>query len=232
MPLLTTTSLWNVQEAINTINQTYEIDTTIEDWNYRGHHLLGELLDQIALFACSGGIWTQTTDVEGEVNGLMTYDRRILRPDVPQWQADISDLYRAAASRTNASVALPSFSGYTIVSPSPYPSMYSESTPAWSGNGFEYSATPPAPFTSGTSVPSGAAPSSAYSISGSGASTSVASPSAYSSASASAASLSTSATSGSGYSAPAASSSSASGWPTSSHWRSRPTATDYSSPWP
>jgi len=28
-------SLWDVQEAIDTINQTYEIDTTIEAWNYR-----------------------------------------------------------------------------------------------------------------------------------------------------------------------------------------------------
>ena len=30
----------------------------------------------------SGAIYTQTTDVEGEVNGLMTYDRKILKLDV------------------------------------------------------------------------------------------------------------------------------------------------------
>jgi hypothetical protein len=58
------------------------------------------------MFACSGGVWTQTTDVEGEVNGLLTYDRRVLRPDVGQWQADIKALYDAAAGRHNASVAL------------------------------------------------------------------------------------------------------------------------------
>lgn len=97
-------SLWNVQEAIDTINQTYEIDTTIEAWNYRGHRLLGELLDQVNMYSCSGGIWTQTTDVEGEVNGLLTYDRRVLRPDVGQWQADIKSLYDAASSRSNASM--------------------------------------------------------------------------------------------------------------------------------
>ncbi|KAK0275242.1 hypothetical protein LTR35_011290 [Friedmanniomyces endolithicus] len=96
--------LWNVQEAIDTINQTYEIDTTIEAWNYRGHRLLGELLDQVKMYSCSGGIWTQTTDVEGEVNGLLTYDRRVLRPDVAQWQADIQSLYTAASSRVNASM--------------------------------------------------------------------------------------------------------------------------------
>ncbi|CAG8977652.1 hypothetical protein HYALB_00006602 [Hymenoscyphus albidus] len=92
--------LWNVQEAIDTVNQTYEIDTTIEAWNYRAHILLGELTDQTKLFACSGGVWTQTTDVEGEVNGLLTYDRRVLRPNEEQWKKDIQGLYEAAKART------------------------------------------------------------------------------------------------------------------------------------
>ncbi|KAK4951091.1 hypothetical protein LTR66_013900 [Elasticomyces elasticus] len=95
--------LWNVQEAIVTINQTYELDTTLDAWNYRSHRLLGEILDQVKMYACSGGIWTQTTDVEGEVNGLLTYDRRVLRPNVSQWQSDIQALYNAGAARTNAS---------------------------------------------------------------------------------------------------------------------------------
>ena len=30
----------------------------------------------------SGAIYTQTTDVEGEVNGLMTYDRAIIKVDI------------------------------------------------------------------------------------------------------------------------------------------------------
>ncbi|TVY40077.1 Beta-galactosidase [Lachnellula occidentalis] len=98
--------LWNIQEAINTINQTYEIDTSIAAWNYRAHRLLDDLRDQTELFACSGGVWTQTTDVEGEVNGLLTYDRRVLRPDVAQWQADIKALYDAAAGSHNASMAM------------------------------------------------------------------------------------------------------------------------------
>ncbi|TVY69034.1 Beta-galactosidase [Lachnellula suecica] len=97
--------LWNVQEAINTVNQTYEIDETLSAWNYRAHFLLSELRDQTELFACSGGVWTQTTDVEGEVNGLLTYDRRVLRPDVAQWQADIKALYDAAAGRHNSSMS-------------------------------------------------------------------------------------------------------------------------------
>ncbi|KAI2788816.1 hypothetical protein POX_e06837 [Penicillium oxalicum] len=94
--------LWNVQAAINTIDQTYELDETIEIWNYRSHIMLAELQDQTKRFACSGGIWTQTTDVEGEVNGLVTYDRRLVRADETQWKADIQALYDTAAAHGNA----------------------------------------------------------------------------------------------------------------------------------
>lgn len=54
------------------------------------------------MFACSGGVWTQTSDVEGEVNGLVTYDRRVLRPDLAQWQVDIQGLFDAANARKGA----------------------------------------------------------------------------------------------------------------------------------
>jgi hypothetical protein len=36
------------------------------------HVLLTEMLSQTHLYACSGGVWTETSDVEGEVNGLVT----------------------------------------------------------------------------------------------------------------------------------------------------------------
>ena len=32
----------------------------------------------------SGAIYTQTTDVEGEVNGFVTYDRKVVKVDVKQ----------------------------------------------------------------------------------------------------------------------------------------------------
>lgn len=88
-----------MQAAITTINQTYEISLDLETFNYRAHMLLDELRQQVERFACSGGVWTQTTDVEGEVNGLLTYDRRVERVDVQQWQDDIKALYAAAAAR-------------------------------------------------------------------------------------------------------------------------------------
>ncbi|KAL1624263.1 hypothetical protein SLS56_007965 [Neofusicoccum ribis] len=94
--------LWNVQEAIDTINQTYEISLDLTSYNYRASVLFTELEDQVRMFACSGAVWTQTSDVEGEVNGLVTYDRRIERPDKEQWRADIQALYDAAAGRGGA----------------------------------------------------------------------------------------------------------------------------------
>lgn len=61
--------------------------------------LFRELREQTERYACSGAVYTQTTDVEGEVNGLLTYDRRVFRPDADQWKADIQALYKAAAGR-------------------------------------------------------------------------------------------------------------------------------------
>jgi hypothetical protein len=44
-------------------------------------------------------VYTQTTDVEGEVNGLLTYDRRVVRVDVEAWRRDIKALYEEAGKR-------------------------------------------------------------------------------------------------------------------------------------
>ncbi|PNY28722.1 Beta-glucuronidase [Tolypocladium capitatum] len=94
--------LWKVQQAMNTINETYEINSDLNAYNYRASVLFREFREQVERYACSGGIWTQTTDVEGEVNGLYTYDRRLLRPDVKQWKNDIQSLHSAARSRGGA----------------------------------------------------------------------------------------------------------------------------------
>ena len=42
------------------------------------------LLDQVRDLAAkglAGSVYTQTTDVENEINGLMTYDRKVLKYD-------------------------------------------------------------------------------------------------------------------------------------------------------
>ena len=70
-------------EAINAINQTYEVDATVDIWNYRALRVIEELREQTELFDCNGGVYTQTTDVEGEVNGAS-----LLWPSFPASYAD------------------------------------------------------------------------------------------------------------------------------------------------
>jgi len=96
--ILTPSSSWYTDEPRQT---SYELTNSTELWNYRTHDLLNQLREQIDLFACSGGVWTQTTDVEGEVNGLMTYDRRFIRMNETQWKEDVTALYAAAARRAS-----------------------------------------------------------------------------------------------------------------------------------
>ncbi|ETN43251.1 uncharacterized protein HMPREF1541_02410 [Cyphellophora europaea CBS 101466] len=91
--------LWPLPAAVATINQTYELADDLDTYNYRAHQLWRELREQVDLFACSGAVWTQTTDVEGELNGLLTYDRRVLRVDLELWRRDIQELYDAAERR-------------------------------------------------------------------------------------------------------------------------------------
>ncbi|KAG6291387.1 hypothetical protein E4U09_003955 [Claviceps aff. purpurea] len=66
--------LWNVHQAIDQMNQTYEIKADLKSYNYRASVLFRELTEQVERYACSGGVWAQTTDVEGGVNGLYTQD--------------------------------------------------------------------------------------------------------------------------------------------------------------
>ncbi|WWC66272.1 uncharacterized protein I206_100173 [Kwoniella pini CBS 10737] len=91
--------LWNVPKAIKAINETYEIDETLEKWNSRSRDLLVMLQSQISNHACSGAVWTQTVDVEGEINGLMTYDRNLERVDREIWKEAITNLFKAAKEK-------------------------------------------------------------------------------------------------------------------------------------
>ncbi|MFI1212287.1 PA14 domain-containing protein [Streptomyces sp. NPDC020802] len=59
-------------------------------------------LDEVRALACKGGngaVYTQIADVEGELNGLITYDRKVVKPDVPRLKAAheslIEDVSRA-----------------------------------------------------------------------------------------------------------------------------------------
>ena len=49
-----------------------------------------EKLEPLVKQGLAAAIYTQTTDVEGEVNGLMTYDRKVMKFDA----AKLAELHR------------------------------------------------------------------------------------------------------------------------------------------
>ncbi|MFI9820456.1 PA14 domain-containing protein [Streptomyces sp. NPDC052013] len=57
-------------------------------------------LDEVRALVCrgsNGAVYTQITDVEGELNGLLTYDRRVIKPDVARVKAAHESLIRDAS---------------------------------------------------------------------------------------------------------------------------------------
>lgn len=70
---------------------------TDKNWGYIQYKSADEVADTYEEYAneligfvkkgFSGAIYTQTTDVEGEVNGLMTYDRKVIKLDVERIKA-------------------------------------------------------------------------------------------------------------------------------------------------
>ncbi|WP_443063029.1 PA14 domain-containing protein [Streptomyces sp. NBC_00483] len=64
-----------------------------------------EKLDEVHKLACKGGngaVYTQISDVEGELNGLLTYDRRVVKPDVKRVHDAQQALIRDASQDTVA----------------------------------------------------------------------------------------------------------------------------------
>ncbi|MGH4035931.1 PA14 domain-containing protein [Actinomycetota bacterium Odt1-20B] len=60
-------------------------------------------LDEVRALACKGGngaVYTQITDVEGELNGLMTYDRKVLKGDAQRIKAAHEALIKGAQDGT------------------------------------------------------------------------------------------------------------------------------------
>ena len=56
----------------------------------RRYEGLIEKLEPLVKQGLAAAIYTQTTDVEGEVNGLMTYDRKVMKFDA----AKLAELHR------------------------------------------------------------------------------------------------------------------------------------------
>ena len=56
--------------------QTYKADAELLK-NYR--YKFDQIVEMKKTMGLSAAVYTQTTDVEGEINGLMTYDRKIIK---------------------------------------------------------------------------------------------------------------------------------------------------------
>lgn len=62
-------------------------------------------LAEVHALACKGGngaVYTQISDVEGELNGLLTYDRSVLKPDARRVHDAQQALIRDASQATPA----------------------------------------------------------------------------------------------------------------------------------
>lgn len=80
------------------------------NWGYRTYKSQQELQTQYELLirrlrpliyqGLAAAVYTQTTDVEGEVNGLMTYDRKVLKLDADRVRRLHERLYRPAPKQT------------------------------------------------------------------------------------------------------------------------------------
>jgi len=70
----------------------YQSFKTQAELTTRFEEILAKLTDLIANPGCSAGVYTQTTDVETEANGLMSYDRAVLKMDAKRVKAAIEKL--------------------------------------------------------------------------------------------------------------------------------------------
>jgi len=81
----------------------HQWNPNMRNWGYQTYHSAEELLEnyvrkfsqivQMKAKGVSGAVYTQTTDVEGEVNGLMTYDRELIKIDPAKLKQLHSELY-------------------------------------------------------------------------------------------------------------------------------------------
>ncbi|QUH02680.1 glycoside hydrolase family 2 [Saccharopolyspora erythraea] len=62
--------------------QAYEMTESREHLTRRYSEVSTALADVVRASGLSAAVYTQTTDVENEVNGFFTYDRRVLKPDL------------------------------------------------------------------------------------------------------------------------------------------------------
>jgi hypothetical protein len=89
---------WSVQQSY----------VDVDPATYTDDHLTK--LDEVRALICRGGngaVYTQITDVEGELNGLLTYDRAVLKPDTERLRSAREVLIREASRVTPSGCPVP-----------------------------------------------------------------------------------------------------------------------------
>lgn len=86
-------------------NHTWQTD---RNWGYQSFKNADELFDRyltlndklekLIRHGLSSAVYTQTTDVEGEVNGFMTYDRKVMKMPLEKLKQANDKLYRTSLS--------------------------------------------------------------------------------------------------------------------------------------
>ncbi|MFD9004077.1 PA14 domain-containing protein [Streptomyces sp. NPDC059582] len=87
---------WSVQQSYVDVDPSTYTDDYLDK------------LAEVHALACRGGngaVYTQISDVEGELNGLMTYDRKVVKPDVERLDAAQRALIDDASRATPAGCA-------------------------------------------------------------------------------------------------------------------------------
>ncbi len=67
---------------------------------------LTDKLDYLIKNGLSAAVYTQTTDVEGEMNGFMTYDRKVMKMPLDKLRAVNENLYTIQPSENKTEVAV------------------------------------------------------------------------------------------------------------------------------
>lgn len=76
-----------------------------------------DMLDQLRRQGIAAGIYTQTTDVEGEINGLMTYDRKVIKIPAQELAALHTRLFTPIEAKDASQVPRSNPTGAVFASP-------------------------------------------------------------------------------------------------------------------
>jgi len=86
-------------------NWSYQVAKDADDYLARYRRKFEEIVRQARVHGLSASVYTQTTDVEGEINGLLTYDRAVAKAPVEAFAAMARPLWEGDKSAAAAPVA-------------------------------------------------------------------------------------------------------------------------------